>query len=132
MSLNRNSQSVELKFVAPENNIYFMCGGDNVETLRLSKDGFYVRGVKVADDTEIYTAFKLWLAQAQKDTAAQRSGTSGDAKDAARYRFLRSAYAGDVETWWWAYTSDPVDLSQLDAVIDAEIAKQSATEDDGK
>jgi len=47
----------------PENNIIFNSG--NVETLRVTEDGFYVRGVKVeADDKEaaaVYKAFKEFL-----------------------------------------------------------------------
>jgi hypothetical protein len=47
----------------PKNNIIFNSG--NVETLRVTEDGFYVRGVKVeADDKEaaaVYKAFKEFL-----------------------------------------------------------------------
>lgn len=47
----------------PENNIIFHSG--KTETLRVTEDGFYVRGVKVpADDKEaaaVYKAFKEFL-----------------------------------------------------------------------
>ena len=47
-----------------ENSISFH-GHDNDEILRLSRDGFYVRGVRVpADEQEaeaVYEAFKAWL-----------------------------------------------------------------------
>lgn len=46
-----------------ENAVMFYCGGE--ETLRVARDGFYVRGVKVpADDKEaeeVYNAFKQWM-----------------------------------------------------------------------
>jgi hypothetical protein len=47
----------------PENNIIFNSG--NVETLKITEDGFYVRGKKVeADEQEaaaVYKAFKEFL-----------------------------------------------------------------------
>jgi len=47
----------------PENNVIFHSG--NSETLRITEDGFYVRGVKVpADEKEsaaVYKAFKEFL-----------------------------------------------------------------------
>lgn len=47
----------------PENNITFHSG--SAETLKITEDGFYVRGVKVpADDKEaeaVYKAFKEFL-----------------------------------------------------------------------
>jgi hypothetical protein len=51
----------------PMNNITCLAGG--AEMLRVSPEGFWVRGVKVAqDDTEaqaVYNAFKAWMAWAQ-------------------------------------------------------------------
>lgn len=48
----------------PESNIVMNTGND--EMIKITKDGFYVRGVKVpADDKEaeeVYNAFKRWLA----------------------------------------------------------------------
>lgn len=47
-----------------ENSISFH-GHDNDEMLKLSRDGFYVRGVKVPADAQeaqaVYEAFKAWL-----------------------------------------------------------------------
>jgi hypothetical protein len=47
----------------PENNVIFHSG--NSETLRITEDGFYVRGVKVPTDEKeaasVYKAFKEFL-----------------------------------------------------------------------
>jgi hypothetical protein len=49
--------------IEKENNIAFRSAGE--EMLRVSPEGFYVRGVKVpADDKEaqeVYNAFKEWM-----------------------------------------------------------------------
>jgi hypothetical protein len=51
----------------PTNTITCMAGG--AEMLRVSPDGFWVRGVRVEqDDTEaeaVYNAFKAWMSWAQ-------------------------------------------------------------------
>jgi hypothetical protein len=51
----------------PTNNITCMAGG--TEMLRVTPEGFWVRGVKVAqDDNEaqaVYNAFKAWMSWAQ-------------------------------------------------------------------
>lgn len=51
----------------PMNNITCLAGG--AEMLRVTPEGFWVRGVKVAqDDTEaeaVYNAFKAWMSWAQ-------------------------------------------------------------------
>ena len=51
----------------PMNTITCMAGG--AEMLRVSTDGFWVRGVRVnQDDTEalaVYNAFKAWMTWAQ-------------------------------------------------------------------
>ncbi len=51
----------------PVNNITCLAGGE--EMLRVSPEGFWVRGVRVEqDDTEaatVYNAFKAWMAWAQ-------------------------------------------------------------------
>lgn len=51
----------------PMNNISCMAGG--AEMLRVSPDGFWVRGVKVAQDDKeaeiVYNAFKSWMSWAQ-------------------------------------------------------------------
>ena len=52
---------------APSNTISCMAGGE--EMLRVTPDGFWVRGVKVSqDDNEaqlVYNAFKAWMTWAQ-------------------------------------------------------------------
>ena len=52
-----------------KSNIIFTTGNDATEMLRVEKDGFYVRGVKVpADENEaatVYKAFKRWLVEAE-------------------------------------------------------------------
>ena len=59
----------EMKFrgTVPMNTITCMAGGE--EMLRVSTDGFWVRGVRVnQDDTEalaVYNAFKAWMTWAQ-------------------------------------------------------------------
>ena len=45
---------------------------------------------------------------------ALRSAPPAVEKDAARYRYLRQAYPGDVETLFWSYSAE-----ELDAAIDA-------------
>jgi hypothetical protein len=53
----------------PMNNITCMAGGQ--EMLRVGPEGFWVRGIKVAqDDNEaetVYNAFKAWMTWAQLD-----------------------------------------------------------------
>lgn len=62
--------NVEYQFHTPEtpNTISLMMSGQD-EMLRITEDGFYVRGVRVpADNKEaetVYNAFKQWLAWAQ-------------------------------------------------------------------
>jgi hypothetical protein len=50
---------------AKEASINFVLQGGR-EMLRLSPDGFFVEGRKVTDDTEVYEAFKAWLAQVKQ------------------------------------------------------------------
>ena len=51
-----------------EPNLVFNAGS-SMEMVRITEDGFYVRGVKVpADENEaaaVYKAFKRWLAEAE-------------------------------------------------------------------
>ena len=51
----------------PSNNITCLAGGE--EMLRVGPEGFWVRGVKVAQDdneaTTVYNAFKAWMSWAQ-------------------------------------------------------------------
>jgi len=61
------SNDVEYKFhESKPNSVTLHAGAD--EMIRIDKDGFYVRGVRVpADDREaetVYLAFKQWLAWA--------------------------------------------------------------------
>ena len=47
----------------PENSIQLYCG--ETEMLRVAKDGFYVRGIRLEQDDkeikEVYNCFKEWL-----------------------------------------------------------------------
>lgn len=46
-------------------NITFQTGNNNTEMLKIGKDGFWVRGVKVEQDDKeaeiVYNAFKQWM-----------------------------------------------------------------------
>jgi hypothetical protein len=47
----------------PENSVVLCCA--NTEMLRVASDGFYIRGVKIAQDDkeaeQVYNCFKEWL-----------------------------------------------------------------------
>lgn len=47
------------------NTITFMAGNPSTEMLKVSEDGFWVRGVKVEQDDKealtVYNAFKAWM-----------------------------------------------------------------------
>ena len=63
----RATNNVEYTFHEPKpNSVTFHAGAD--EMIRIARDGFYVRGVKVpVDDKEaetVYQAFNQWLAWA--------------------------------------------------------------------
>jgi hypothetical protein len=64
---DRTMQEMKFRDQLPMNTITCMAGG--AEMLRISPDGFWVRGVKVAqDDTEaeaVYNAFKSWMSWSQ-------------------------------------------------------------------
>ena len=51
--------------VADTANMITLRAGHNEEMLRVTKDGFYVRGVKIEQDAyeaeKVYTAFHQWL-----------------------------------------------------------------------
>ena len=51
------------------NTITFCAGNPNIEMLKVSPEGFWVRGVKVTQDDKeaetVYNAFKAWMAWAQ-------------------------------------------------------------------
>ena len=54
---------------AQESNVTFHAGPGSMEMLKVGKDGFWVRGVKVEqDDTEaekVYNAFRAWMVWAE-------------------------------------------------------------------
>lgn len=61
----KTDSTVTLSVLAASNldrSVKFHVGGE--ERLRIDKDGFYVDGRLVANDLEIYEAFKDWLNQA--------------------------------------------------------------------
>jgi hypothetical protein len=73
MTLAQWNQSVEQNTYEihkpnPDAAISMMAGGAD-EMIRVTKDGFWVRGVKVAQDDKeaehVYNAFKQWLVWAQ-------------------------------------------------------------------
>lgn len=49
----------------PESNTIVMCAGGNDEMLKISPNGFWVRGVKVEQDEReakaVYEGFKAWM-----------------------------------------------------------------------
>lgn len=57
-----------LREITQDSTVKFYSGDDQTEMLRITPDGFWVRGVKVAqDDSEaahVYRAFRQWLAWA--------------------------------------------------------------------
>jgi hypothetical protein len=57
----------EMRLVEPKNTITCMSGG--AEMLRVSPEGFWVRGQKVEQDDKeaevVYNAFKSWMSWAQ-------------------------------------------------------------------
>ncbi len=64
-----NSTDVSLTEKDLESEIKFMAGTPSTEMLRVGKDGFYVRGVKVTQDDKeaetVYNAFKAWMVWAE-------------------------------------------------------------------
>ena len=58
-----NLEEMSIKMHLPENSIVLNTG--ETEMLRVARDGFYVRGVKIEqDDNEsekVYNCFKQWL-----------------------------------------------------------------------
>ena len=62
------NNTIHYEIQDPEPGAFSFHAGANDEMLRVDRDGFYVRGVKVpADDKEaeiVYNAFKQWLAWA--------------------------------------------------------------------
>ena len=53
------TQEVDLSLCVPLNDITFNFEG--VESIRLTKDAFYVKGKKIADDKKLYDAFVNFL-----------------------------------------------------------------------
>lgn len=65
----KDNQNVEYAIRDPEPSaITLMAGGLCDEMIRVTKDGFWVRGVKVEQDANeaetVYNAFKQWMAWA--------------------------------------------------------------------
>lgn len=62
-------QSRQPKLNAPEETSNITCIAGNVEMLKVAKDGFYIRGVKVEQDDKeaerVYNAFKSFLMWAE-------------------------------------------------------------------
>lgn len=58
--------TVGLSNMPAENNIVFHAGGDSGEMLRITNEGFYVRGVRVPQDEReaetVYNTFRAWMA----------------------------------------------------------------------
>lgn len=56
--------------VGEDQTIRFFAPGDGPEMLRIAQDGFYVRGVKFAQDASearaVFDGFREWLLNAQK------------------------------------------------------------------
>ena len=65
---SNSNQNVEYRLHDPEPSAITLMAGASDEMIRIDRDGFYVRGVKVpADEREaetVYNAFKQWLAWA--------------------------------------------------------------------
>lgn len=63
--LSINTDAIE----AARNTITFCAGNSNTEMLKVGKDGFWVRGIKVdQDDKEaekVYNAFRAWMVWAE-------------------------------------------------------------------
>lgn len=56
---------IDPNYVNLQNTITFAAGNPNVEMLRVSPQGFWVRGVKIEQDEKeaqtVYEAFKAWM-----------------------------------------------------------------------
>lgn len=52
-----------------QNNITFHAGASSTEMLKIGKDGFWVRGVKIEQDDKeaekVYNAFRAWMVWAE-------------------------------------------------------------------
>jgi hypothetical protein len=59
----REPQPVITMAAPPDNSVVLSCSG--TEMIKIAKDGFYVRGIKLEQDDkeikEVYNAFKEWL-----------------------------------------------------------------------
>ena len=57
--------SIDPKYQQLQNTITFCVGNPNTEMLKVSPDGFWVRGTKVEQDDKeaetVYNAFKAWM-----------------------------------------------------------------------
>ena len=59
---------MEYKFHDPDSNAISVHAGHNDEMIRVTKEGFWVRGIRVPQDDKeaetVYNAFKQWMAWA--------------------------------------------------------------------
>jgi hypothetical protein len=66
-TIGYSAQEVNYKFHNPEPAAIAFNAGPDQEMLKISKDGFYVRGVKVEQDEKeaeaVYKAFKRWMVE---------------------------------------------------------------------
>ena len=57
--------SINPDYVNLQNTITFCAGNPNTEMLKVSPEGFWVRGVKIEQDDKeaetVYNAFKAWM-----------------------------------------------------------------------
>ena len=57
--------TIDPEYERLRNTITFCAGNPNTEMLKVSQEGFWVRGVKVAQDDKeaevVYNAFKAWM-----------------------------------------------------------------------
>lgn len=56
---------LDSNYAERQNTITFVTGNPSVEMLKVSPDGFWVRGVKIKQDDKeaetVYNAFKAWM-----------------------------------------------------------------------
>jgi len=64
-SIDTNSLGLGATEINSNPNVTFHAGDTGEEMLRVAKDGFYVRGIKIEQDAEeaekVYNAFHQWL-----------------------------------------------------------------------
>lgn len=66
---DKNAGTYTINSVDNDNNITFITGNPLTEMLKVSRDGFWVRGVKVEQDDKeaetVYNAFRAWMVWAE-------------------------------------------------------------------